>query len=221
MNNRFFERINTSGNGSEEGMVEVSEDVLREIWARRAAQLAEAPSDEDAGEQLDLVIVQLGAELYGLEAAYVFRIRPAEQITRVPRAPDWIAGVANDRGNILSVFDLRRFLGLDQVNGGGGETASPYLVVVEAAEMELALLADAVLNVIALPLNVLEAAPEMMHGIPQEYIKGVVHQTFEWRVSESIESPDSGNGREVDALTVLDLPALLSDEALVVREEMA
>ena len=219
MNNRFFsERINASGNGDETGVVDVSEEVLHEIWARRAAQLAEAPTDEDAGEQLDLVIVQLGAELYGLEAAYVFRIRPAEQITQVPRVPGWIAGVANDRGNILSVFDLRRFLGLDKV---GSEDTSPYLVVVEAAEMELALLADAVLNVVAQPLSTLEAAPEMMHGIPQEYIKGVVHQDFEWRVSESLDSSDARDGREVDVLTVLDLPALLSDEALVVREEMA
>jgi purine-binding chemotaxis protein CheW len=219
MNNRFLsEGINTSGNGSEDGMAEVSGEMLHEIWARRAAQLAEAPTDEDVGEQLDLVIVQLGAELYGLEAAYVFRIRPAEQITRVPRVPNWIAGVSNDRGNILSVFDLRRFLGLDEVEDAN---ASPYLVVVQAAEMELALLADAVLNVISQPLGTLEAAPETMHGIPQEYIKGVVHQDFEWRVSESFESPDSSNGREIEVLTVLDLPALLSDEALVVREEMA
>lgn len=209
MNNRFFsERINTSGNGDADGVAEVSREMLHEIWARRAAQLAEAPVEEQVGEQLDLVIVQLGAELYGLEAAYVFRIRPAEQITRVPHVPDWVAGVANDRGNILSIFDLRRFLGLDEI---AAEKTAPYLVIVEAGEMELALLADAVLNVVSLPLNTLEAAPETMHGIPQEYIKGVVHQTFEWRA----------NGREIDVLTVLDLPALLADEALVVREEIA
>ncbi|MFP4395576.1 MAG: chemotaxis protein CheW [Anaerolineales bacterium] len=215
MNNRFLSgRMNNSGNGDGAEMAAVSDEMLHEIWARRAAQLAKAPTDEEAGEQLDLVIVQLGAELYGLEAAYVFRIRPAEQITQAPHVPDWVAGIANDRGNILSVFDLRRFLGLDAVNEIGeigSEETLPYLVVVQAAEMELALLADAVLNVIALPLSALEAAPEMMHGIPQEYIKGVVHQKFEWRV----------DGREIDVLTVLDLPALLSDEALVVREEIA
>ena len=212
MNNRFLsERLNNSGNGDGAEMAEVSDEMLHEIWARRAAQLAKAPTDEEGGEQLDLVIVQLGAELYGLEAAYVFRIRPAEQMTQVPHVPDWVAGIANDRGNILSVFDLRRFLGLDEAKRGAEENVAPYLVIVEATEMELALLTDAVLNVVALPLSALEAAPETMHSIPQEYIKGVVHQEFEWRV----------DGREVDVLTVLDLPALLSDEALVVREEIA
>lgn len=230
MNNRFLsEGINNADNGEEQiqqlvsyeaGMADVSGEILHEIWARRAAQLAEAPLDEDAGEQLDLVIVRLGSELYGLEATYVFRIRPAEQITKVPRVPDWIAGVANDRGNILSVFDLRRFLGLEKVKA---KKASPYLVIVEAAEIELALLADAVLNVISQPLSTLEMAPEAVHGIPQEYIKGVVHQASGWHVAETegFDAPDASNGREVDVLTVLDLPALLADEALVVREELA
>ena len=56
-------------------------EVMREIWARRAARLAKVPEQEDEGEHIALVLIRLGQEIYGLEAQYVFDIRPLAQIT--------------------------------------------------------------------------------------------------------------------------------------------
>ena len=61
------------------------------------------------------MVIRLGREVYGLETDYVFDIRPLESITHVPRVPDWVAGVVNLRGRIISVLDLQRFLGLPPV----------------------------------------------------------------------------------------------------------
>jgi len=189
------------------GLDETAPEVVQRIWARRAAQLARVPVQEEEGERMELVLVRLGREVYGLDAEFVLDIRPAGQITRVPRVPDWVAGVVNLRGRILSVLDLSRFFGLPQEVER--EAISPYLVVVETPAMELALLVDDVLAVEALPASQVQGASDTLWGIRPEYVRGVAE-----RRDRNIPAD------EASSLVVLDLPALLADERLIVDEEM-
>jgi purine-binding chemotaxis protein CheW len=188
----------------------LSLEMLQQVWARRAEQFAAVPVDEDEGERLDLTIVRLGRELYGLEAHYVFRIRPATQITRVPRVPDWVMGVANERGRILSVVDLYRFFGFTRTAADSSAPAQQHLVVVETPEMELALFADEVLDIESVPLTELREVTEAIRGIPQEYVRGVLDQ----------KTTVLHNGEGDALIIVLDLPALLADARLVIHEEI-
>jgi purine-binding chemotaxis protein CheW len=196
-------------NAALSGLDETSSEVMQQVWARRAAQLAKVPVQQEEGEQIELVLVQLGREIYGLEAQYVYDIRPAEQITRVPRVPDWVAGVVNLRGRVLSVVDLRRFFGLMQASSEGEVTPGLDLVVVETPDMEVALLADDALAVEALPASQVREAPDTIRGVHPEYVRGVA----EYRSGDT--STDRGS-----LLVVLDLPALLADERLVIHEEI-
>jgi hypothetical protein len=80
-------------------------DYVRQVWERRAARLAQLPEEEDTGERIPLIMIQLGQEVFGLEATYVFDIRPLQHVVPVPRTPDWVVGVVNLRGRIISVVD--------------------------------------------------------------------------------------------------------------------
>jgi purine-binding chemotaxis protein CheW len=179
-------------------------DNLLELWARRAAKLAQAPPEEESGEQISLVLVRLGREIYGLDARHVWSIKPLEQITRVPRVPNWVAGVVNLRGRIYSVIDLRRFFGLPASQDGAGV---PSLIVVETPEMELGLLVDEVLGVEATPLGRIQEAEGTVRGLRPEYVLGVT----EYRGRDGTRSAH---------MVVLDLPTLLADERLVIHEEV-
>src|SRR3982074_3688186 len=64
------------------------------------------------GEERQLVVFQLGAELYGVEIARVHEIIRLQTVTRVPRAPSFVEGVINLRGKVIPVVDLRRRFGL-------------------------------------------------------------------------------------------------------------
>ncbi len=183
-----------------------SPEAMERIWARRAARLARVPAEEDAGEQITLVLACLGREFYGLEAQYVLDIRPLGRVTRVPRAPHWVTGVVNLRGRILSVMDIRRFLGLPSAGCNEEEAMAPSLVVVETPSMEIALLVDDVLAVETLSARRLQEATGVIQSLPPEYVRGVV------------ERGDPANG---SMLTVLDMPALLADERLIVDEEIS
>jgi purine-binding chemotaxis protein CheW len=197
------------------GLDETSPAVLEQVWARRAAQLAQVPVQDDEDERVELVLIQLGRELYGLEVQYIFDIKPVEQITRVPRVPEWVSGVVNLRGRIFSVLDLRRFFGLAQGDAGPADSAGlSYLVVVETPDMEVALLADDVLNVEALPARYVQEATGTVRGLRPEYVRGVTERR-NGRAARSTATDDDG-----DLLVVLDLPALLSDERLIIHEEI-
>jgi purine-binding chemotaxis protein CheW len=200
-----------AANAALAGLDETAPEIVQQIWAHRAAQLAEVPIEEDEGDQIDLVLIQLGREVYGLDAQQVYDVRPAEHITRVPRVPDWVAGVVNLRGRILSVLDLRRFLGLAQAetNGKGEATPGPDLVVIETPDMEIALVADNALAVEALSASQIQEASDTIRGIHPEYVRGVAER----RDGDTLASGDG-------LLVVLDLPALLADERLIIHEEI-
>lgn len=198
-----------------EESIDVSPEELREAWARRAAELAQLPSDEDEGEHIRLLLIRLGREIYGVDAQYVFNVKPAELITYVPRVPEWVAGVVNLRGRIFSVVDLRCFFGLPAAeikkedDSEYGERVD-HLVVVETPDMEIALLVDGVLTVEPVPVNRIQDTSGTVRGLRPEYVRGVV--TYDG------ESADVGeNGSMV---VVLDLLALLADERLIVHEEI-
>lgn len=57
------------------------------------------------------MLVRLGAARYAVDLAEVAEVTTVPPLTRVPGAPRWLAGVANWRGRMLPVVDLRSLLG--------------------------------------------------------------------------------------------------------------
>src|SRR6185295_15638829 len=57
----------------------------------------------------------LSTEEYGVDVRLVQEIIRVTEITQVPRAPEFIKGVINLRGRIIPVVDLKRKLGLGDV----------------------------------------------------------------------------------------------------------
>ncbi len=197
---------------------EITPEALEQLWASRAAKLARAPLSEDTGEQINLVLIRLGREIFGLHTQCVRDIQAVKQITPVPRVPEWVVGVVNLRGRICSVVDLQRFFNLPgaesnldnnlpQSRGIQGNTAvAPYLVVVETPDMELALLVNEVLSIESVPADGLQDATDTVRGLRSEYVLGVAdYQSDNWWDATT-------------HIVVLDLPAVLADEQLIIHE---
>src|ERR687888_2756041 len=95
------------------------------------------------GEQ-QLVVFQLGAELYGVEIARVHEIIRLQAVTRVPRAPAFVEGVINLRGKVIPVVDLRRRFGLPPAE----HTRASRIVVVELGDHVVGITVDGVSEVL-------------------------------------------------------------------------
>ena len=75
--------------------------------ARDVADAAAAP-----GPELHLLTFTLDREEFGIPVTQVREVIRVSEITRVPQAPAHVRGVANLRGRILAVVELRSRLGL-------------------------------------------------------------------------------------------------------------
>lgn len=60
----------------------------------------------------EALVVRLGGERFAVPVESVAEVSRPVPLTRVPGAPTWLAGVANARGRVLPVADLRGLLGL-------------------------------------------------------------------------------------------------------------
>ena len=182
-------------------------EVLAQVWEQRAAQLAQRPTSAPTGEQQAVVVIRLGNESYGVEVPYVREVTFAHAMTPVPRVPPWVAGIVTQRGRIVSVIDLARFIGATALAPREDEQASQaYLVNVQASEMEVALLVDEVLGLELISIadfRPIESAPQ---GFRAELIRGVAHST-------ALSGP-------ADTLIVLNIPALLADDQLLINETL-
>ncbi|MBI5846997.1 MAG: purine-binding chemotaxis protein CheW [Nitrospirae bacterium] len=123
--------------------------IIEEMKKRRGK---EAPVDVET-ENLKLVIFTLRDGLYAFPGADVKEILPFMEIFPVPGAPDFIPGVINNRGDIESVINLNRFLGLPDSDR---TAASRIAMASSKAGVRSGILVDAVLDVVDLPLNAIK-----------------------------------------------------------------
>jgi purine-binding chemotaxis protein CheW len=111
----------------------------------------------------------LDREEYGVDVRQVQEIRRVSEITTVPRAPEFIRGVINLRGRILPVLDLKRKLGLGEVE----TRRATRIVVVRLGERLLGLLVDGASQVLKVPVSRIEPPPEEVQEKGGDYIRGV------------------------------------------------
>jgi len=193
---------------------DLTDEALQEAWSRRAALVAQALKEEEQGQQVEVAVIRLGRELYGLEVEFIFDIRMEENITRVPRTPEWVAGVVNLRGRILSVVDLQRYLGLPVVEKTL-DSGPRHLLLVQIPQMELALLVDEVLSIQNIPANRIQEAASLVRGLPVEYVQGVYIENN--KGSDKTTTSEGNNSTSL--LVILNLYNLLIDKQILVQEE--
>ena len=88
----------------------------------------------------ELVVVRLGGCRYALPMASVAEVGRPPALTRVPGLPAWVAGVANWRGRVLAVLDLRSLLAASP----GALDRRGRLVVLQHAGVRVGLLVEGV-----------------------------------------------------------------------------
>src|SRR5713101_5908365 len=122
-----------------------------------------------SSEERQLVVFQLGAELYGVEISRVHEIIRLQTVTRVPRSPSFVEGVINLRGKVISVVDLRRRFGLPTAE----HTRATRIVVVEIGDQVVGIIVDSVSEVLRVNTSTVEPPSPVVAGIDSEYLHGI------------------------------------------------
>ena len=117
-----------------------------------------------------LVCFRVGKETYGVDIFLVREIVKAQEITSVPGASEYVLGIINLRGKIISVVDLAQRLGL----GKAKIDRASRILVVDLDGFTAGFLVDAATEVLKLAPESIEAAPEELKGsVNDDYLEGV------------------------------------------------
>lgn len=139
--------------------------------------------------EMQLVAFRVGNEEFGVDVKKVEGVISLVDITRMPRAPHFVEGIINLRGQIIAVVDLGSRLGIESAE----RDSATRIVVVEAQEVKVGLIVDSP-EVINIDKDDIEASPALAGGdVETSFIKGVV------KIDERL-------------LILLDVDRVLSDE---------
>lgn len=111
----------------------------------------------------------LGAEEYGMEILAVHEIIGVLPITRVPRTPQFVRGVINLRGRVISILDLRLKFDLPAIEPG----PTNCIIVVAAHAAHVGLLVDRVSEVADIGAQDIEPPPPLGAGVRTDYLLGI------------------------------------------------
>lgn len=125
--------------------------------------------DETVGKEIQLVVFRLAKEEYGVDIQQVREIIKVIDITRVPKAPEFIEGVINLRGQITPVMDLRKRLDLPELERG----EETRIIIIEIGKNVVGMIVDAVTEVHRLPEKNIDPTPTISTEVGAEFINGV------------------------------------------------
>lgn len=165
------------------------------ILAARAQQLAQPLADAAAAQQqFELLEFSLAREHYGIASDYVREVYPLTELTPVPCTPPFVLGIANVRGEIISIIDLRKFFGLP----ASGITDLNKVIVLEGFGMTFGIVVDFIVEVRAIARDDL-LPPATISGISAPYLLGITAQR----------------------MAVIDVEKLLNEKKIIVDETVA
>lgn len=124
----------------------------------------------DSSEVLEIATFFIGEACYGIDILSVQEIIRAATITPVSLTPDYVEGVLNLRGQIITIIDLAARVEVPSAS----EPSSGHIIVVNHGNEFLGLKVDRIGDVLSASWDCVEAPPVNVSGIHRRYVKGVL-----------------------------------------------
>lgn len=127
---------------------------------------------EDGGEILQF---EIDNAVYGIEIQYITEIIQIQQITIVPKVPDYIKGMMNLRGKVIPVMSVRRRFGKEEI---------PYddrtcIIVVDWDGLAVGLIVDRVREVARVLPEEISSTPDYKNVNMNHFIKYIIESNNE------------------------------------------
>jgi purine-binding chemotaxis protein CheW len=149
----------------------------------------QADKNQAADLVLQWVTFRLQEETYGINVMQVQEVLRYTEIAPVPGSPDYVLGIINLRGNVVTVIDTRARFGLPPAE----VSDNTRIVIIEAEKQVIGILVDSVAEVVYLKQSEIDNAPNVGTDESARFIQGVAN-------------------REGELLILVDLNKLLNDD---------
>ena len=126
-------------------------------------------SNQTNKNTIELATFYVGDALCGMDILKVQEINKIMEMTKVPQSPDYVVGILNLRGQIVTIIDLGKKLGLGSTDLG----LDPRNIIVNVPGEHIGLLVKSISDVVMADPDKIEPAPANMNGIQGNFFKGV------------------------------------------------
>ncbi|CAM2810514.1 chemotaxis protein CheW [Hathewaya histolytica] len=116
---------------------------------------------------MQIVVFKIGKEQFAVETEKVKSITDTMQITRVPKASDYIKGLINLRGNVISLLNMHLLLELEEENKGEGR-----IIILELNQEDVGIEVDEVDEVLEIKEDIIKKLEENKE---KPYIEGIIN----------------------------------------------
>jgi len=174
---------------------ETAEKFIREkqleIFKKRTQQIARKIEKKATHDQvLEIVHFTLDDEHYGIPDNFVKEVLNKKTITPLPTTPAFVEGITNRRGQILSVINLQKFLGIPQTDS----KVKAKIIVVGNSDIEVGILVNTVQGTWQVPQEQIQDKLPTFIDDKAEFIRGITN----------------------DRILILDIDKILKSEKLIV-----
>jgi len=127
-------------------------------------------SIDASSEDLEFSTFYVGGALCGINILNIQEINKHFEITKVPQAADYVEGILNLRGRIVTIIDLGKKLGLAPVT----KDKDNRNIIVNSEDEHIGLLIDSISDVVIAKKEDIEPAPSNIGGAKGKFFKGVL-----------------------------------------------
>ncbi|NOY52052.1 MAG: chemotaxis protein CheW [Deltaproteobacteria bacterium] len=124
---------------------------------------------KEADPLLQMVSFHLGNENFLVDILRIQEIIRRIEISRMPKAPEYIEGVINLRGTVIPVLDLRKRFGILLPE----KNAEERIIVIKTEGKPMGMIVDSVADVLRIPKETIDPAPTVDSAVDAQYISGV------------------------------------------------
>lgn len=114
------------------------------------------------------VIFTINGEEFGLDIENISSIERMLEIFKIPNAPGYIEGLANLRGKVYTIFNLRKRFNLPCPEFDD----NTKVIITNASASEIGIIVDEVKEIVKLDESAFEPAPEALSNLKDRFLSG-------------------------------------------------
>ena len=131
--------------------------------------MSQSAQTEIRSDTVELASFYVGEALCGMDILKVQEINKLIEMTRVPQAPEYVLGILNLRGEIITIVDLGKKLGLKSTE----MSHKTRNIIVNSNGEHIGLMVEQISDVIQAEWEKVEAPPANIGGVQGRYFIGV------------------------------------------------
>ena len=125
-----------------------------------------------SNKEMKILIFLINDEYFGIDIMEVERILPFSPLTEIPDSPNFVDGVINYEGSILPIINLKKKFSMKNIVGSNEDETK--IIVSKQDQCKYGVMVDLVSEVKDISMDIVEETPEIVKGISERYIKGLI-----------------------------------------------